>query len=382
MVWLPASLIVSVYFLVHRTIGLPSRGGNSLTTSIIKMEGSESTLPSIIPLIALPETTSEDSSALTTNVAGHDPSKSVVQALQSSGFLLVTSHHLPLTLQEQAIHAASNVLNDKTKDAVITHPTDPKRYMMLESLEQIPTKVASSDCDEQDAIQVIQTYWNALEQVKRQVLRCVAIGLELPDDYFVNLHQHNHSALRLLHYPAAGSKQNKMEADNTKQNTINTDVAEPSIRCKPHSDYGSITLLLTDGVPGLQAFVNGEWVAVPYVQGALVVNIGSLLSDWTNGQLLATLHRVVSLDEGNTATLPRTSLAFFADPDPDVSATLKEENEDEGKVSAEERVHSSNRMSVAEYIQWRSGGSDRERSGVAFTTGEEQRAKQANKRTG
>jgi hypothetical protein len=78
------------------------------------MEGSESTLPSIIPLIALPEIRAEDSSATTTNAAGHDPSnKAVVQALQTSAFMLVTSHHLPLTLQEQAIQAASNVLNDK-----------------------------------------------------------------------------------------------------------------------------------------------------------------------------------------------------------------------------------------------------------------------------
>ncbi len=97
MVWLPASPIISVYFLVRHTIGLPSRDSNYLTTSITRMEGSESTLPSIIPLIALPEIRAEDSSATTTNAAGHDPSnKAVVQALQTSGFMLVTSHHLPL----------------------------------------------------------------------------------------------------------------------------------------------------------------------------------------------------------------------------------------------------------------------------------------------
>jgi hypothetical protein len=43
---------------------------------------------------------------------------------------------------------------------------------MLESLKQIRTKVVSSDYDEQETIQIIQTYWNALKQVKRQVLRC------------------------------------------------------------------------------------------------------------------------------------------------------------------------------------------------------------------
>jgi isopenicillin N synthase-like dioxygenase len=102
------------------------------------------------------------------------------------------------------------------------------------------------------------------------------------------------------------------------------------------------------------------------VEGALVVNIGSLLSDWTNGKLLATLHRVVSLGESK----PRTSLAFFADPDQEVSTSLKSKETSQDDSSKQG-------MSIAEYIQLRSGGSGRQRSGLAFTVGDEKRAKEA-----
>ena len=184
-------------------------------------------------------------------------------------------------------------------------------------------------------------------------------------NYLVELHSENKSVLRLLYYPrteeAEAKKSDKQEKD------------EVQIRCKPHSDYGSITLLLTDGVPGLQALVdvNGQetWIDVPHVPGALVVNIGSLLSDWTKQTLKATLHRVVSTKE--TACTPRTSLAFFADPNPNVSALLMQDKGNSVESTSGEP------QSVAEYIAWRSGGTGKHRSGVAFDQTEQERAKRA-----
>lgn len=44
-----------------------------------------------------------------------------------------------------------------------------------------------------------------------------------------------------------------------------------------HADYGMLTLLLTDGVPGLEILVDRAWAKVPHVAGALVVNLGDML---------------------------------------------------------------------------------------------------------
>jgi hypothetical protein len=35
---------------------------------------------------------------------------------------------------------------------------------------------------------------------------------------------------------------------------------------------------------------DGEWAAVPHVEGALVVNAGDLLHRWTNGERAGSLH--------------------------------------------------------------------------------------------
>jgi len=46
-----------------------------------------------------------------------------------------------------------------------------------------------------------------------------------------------------------------------------------------HSDYGMLTLLRTDGAPGLQVRPEpgGPWHAVPPRPGAFIVNLGDML---------------------------------------------------------------------------------------------------------
>lgn len=45
----------------------------------------------------------------------------------------------------------------------------------------------------------------------------------------------------------------------------------------PHSDYGFLTLLLQDGVQGLQVRSKGEWVTVDPLPNSFVVNVGDHL---------------------------------------------------------------------------------------------------------
>jgi isopenicillin N synthase-like dioxygenase len=79
-----------------------------------------------------------------------------------------------------------------------------------------------------------------------------------------------------------------------------------------HTDYGSLTLLLTDGEPGLQVRPRGgDWMDVPHVPGAFVVNIGDCLMRWTNDIYVSTPHRV------RPPRHRRRSVAFFLDPNPD-----------------------------------------------------------------
>lgn len=75
-----------------------------------------------------------------------------------------------------------------------------------------------------------------------------------------------------------------------------------------HTDYGLLTLLATNGEPGLQIRTNAGWVDAPSDRGLLILNVGETLSTLTGGRLPAALHRVRPVDAD------RRSYPFFLDP--------------------------------------------------------------------
>ncbi|PIA38209.1 hypothetical protein AQUCO_02800107v1 [Aquilegia coerulea] len=80
---------------------------------------------------------------------------------------------------------------------------------------------------------------------------------------------------------------------------------------KPHTDGGGITILLQDKeVEGLQVFKDGEWIKVPIVPHALVVNIADQMEIMSNGMFMSPMHRAVTNSEK-----ARISLALFYVPD-------------------------------------------------------------------
>jgi isopenicillin N synthase-like dioxygenase len=78
-----------------------------------------------------------------------------------------------------------------------------------------------------------------------------------------------------------------------------------------HRDTGGFTLLMQDGIPGLEVRDrSGRWIEAPIVPNAFVVNIGDSMMSWTNGEFVSTPHRVV-----NGSTEDRYICAMFMNPD-------------------------------------------------------------------
>ncbi|EUC31203.1 hypothetical protein COCCADRAFT_6874 [Bipolaris zeicola 26-R-13] len=82
--------------------------------------------------------------------------------------------------------------------------------------------------------------------------------------------------------------------------------------CGAHTDYGCVTLLLSDDTPNaLQIQLkDGTWLDADPVPGAFVVNIGDMIERWTNGLWKSTLHRVIH----RTGDRYRISVPFFYEP--------------------------------------------------------------------
>ncbi len=81
-----------------------------------------------------------------------------------------------------------------------------------------------------------------------------------------------------------------------------------------HTDYGCLTLLATDGTPGLEVRKRGGgWIAVNAAPGEFIINFGEMLEMWTDGRVVATPHRVKgSSDE-------RISVPLFFNPNHDTN---------------------------------------------------------------
>jgi isopenicillin N synthase-like dioxygenase len=86
-----------------------------------------------------------------------------------------------------------------------------------------------------------------------------------------------------------------------------------------HTDYGIVTVLWADPVPGLQILgTDATWHPVQPAPGALLVNLGDALARWTNDEWLSTMHRVAApVVDG--VLVPRRSAAFFHDGNADAT---------------------------------------------------------------
>ena len=98
---------------------------------------------------------------------------------------------------------------------------------------------------------------------------------------------------RLLHYPP-----------------VRVDAPKDVFGSAPHTDFGALTLVAQDSAGGLQvARGDDEWIDVEPIDGAFVMNTGSMLRRWSNGRLTATPHRV-----RNRGSSDRYSCVLFCDP--------------------------------------------------------------------
>ena len=141
--------------------------------------------------------------------------------------------------------------------------------------------------------QAVYPYFEVAQACALDILRAFAIALGLPPHSFVEHSDRPISRGSLQYYPSPP-----------------VEVGEEQFGVAPHSDFGVLTVLCQDAVGGLEIQdLDGQWLAVPPIDGTLVINVGDLLERWTNGHFRSTPHRVI-----NKSGRVRLSLVLAYDP--------------------------------------------------------------------
>jgi len=253
------------------------------------------------------------------NAAARSAGDQIAEACRSWGFFQVTNHGIEEELIEGACRQTRDffALPIETKLSALRTRDNPWGFYHNELTKNQRDKKQVFDftrsgrdpiyssknrwpIEPQGFKSTMRQYFEACEQLSLQLLEAFCIGLDLPAKFMHPDFAGNHTGfLRLNYYPVHDPIEGASQEPQS--------VADLGVH--HHSDAGALTVLIQDGVDGLQVHRNGYWYNIPPVPGAIVVNTGDMMQVWSNDLYHAPVHRVLAM-----ADRDRYSLPFFFNP--------------------------------------------------------------------
>lgn len=144
--------------------------------------------------------------------------------------------------------------------------------------------------------QLLRDFHDTVVALQIRVLRIIAVGLGLHEQFFDQMLVDGANLTRAIHYPA-----------------MNQAPDQTHVWAAEHADINLITALPRATAAGLQVKVEGGWVDAVPPDGGAIINTGLMLERLSNGLIPPGLHRVVSAhgQQGD-----RYSVVQFAHPEP------------------------------------------------------------------
>lgn len=146
----------------------------------------------------------------------------------------------------------------------------------------------------------VALYLDHMKRLLQLLVMLMSRGLGLPSPGMMDTFANPKFSLKLAHYPIAAATQGY----------------------GAHTDFSGFTLLAQDAADAFPAqgalqvrMDDGEWVTVPPLRNALVVNAGDLIERLSNGKYKSPVHRVVL---ANARTTSRLSIIYFTAPADDI----------------------------------------------------------------
>lgn len=246
-----------------------------------------------------------------------DSAKRFVESLRETGFGVLSNHPIDKELVERIYTEWQAFFNSEAKNEFMfnreTHDgffpasisetakghtvKDIKEYYHVYPWGRIPDSLRANilayyekaNALASELLEWIETY--SPDEVKAK------FSIPLPE-MIANSHK---TLLRILHYPP-----------------MTGDEEMGAIRAAAHEDINLITVLPAANEPGLQVKAkDGSWLDVPSDFGNIIINIGDMLQEASDGYFPSTSHRVIN-PEGTDKTKSRISLPLFLHPHPSV----------------------------------------------------------------
>ncbi|KAG4213205.1 hypothetical protein ERO13_A01G040300v2 [Gossypium hirsutum] len=241
----------------------------------------------------------------------------IVRAAETLGFFQVVNHGVPTELLDSLKQTAHNFFGlPPERKAVYRREVSPSPLVKY-GTSFVPEKEKALEWKDY----ISMAYTNDDEALQQWPVECRDVALQ----YLKTSHEMVRKLLEaLLGNLGAELDDSKIDAFIGKK-MVNMNFyptcpnPELTIGVGRHSDMGTLTILLQDGIGGLFVKVpqdvnmekKGEWVEIPPIPGALVINIGDMLQIWSNGRYKSAEHRVRT-----TSTKSRVSIPIFTSPQP------------------------------------------------------------------
>lgn len=228
-------------------------------------------------------------------------------SLKNTGFAVIKNHPISNNLITEIYSEWQAFFNSESKNKYLFHPVKQDGYFPYRSENAKGQKI-------KDLKEFFHIYnWGRYpSEISNQTNVLISEFKKMADNLLVEIHKYspqdikslysiplnkmieksNQNLLRIIHYPPL----KKEEHPN-------------AIRAGAHEDINLITLLVAGSEAGLQVLNRqGDWVDVSTSAKYIVVNIGDMLQECSNGYFPSTTHRVVNPSEEN---ISRYSMPFF-----------------------------------------------------------------------
>ncbi|XP_004287103.1 PREDICTED: deacetoxyvindoline 4-hydroxylase-like [Fragaria vesca subsp. vesca] len=230
----------------------------------------------------------------------------VRRAAESYGFFQVVNHEMPQRVMEEMMEAARvfHELPREEKAEYYSREMATKvryfsgstmyRWMFVDWKDSLLCDMSDEQFDPQQiplvCRELTMAYSRHVHKLGVILFEFLSEALGLKPDHLINLDIAKGLTILSHYYPSCPEP-------------------ELAFGTVEHSDPDFMTILLQDQIGGLQVLYQDQWIDIPHVTGALLVNIGDFLQLISNNKFLSVNHRVLTKKQG-----PRISVACFFRP--------------------------------------------------------------------